>query len=70
MTITVGITLVAVFLMSKPIGAYQLGEAYAQNMGVNIKWFRVLLILDVYKRQDIKRLLSAESPLFVPRQPG
>jgi len=45
MTITVGITLVAVFLMSKPIGAYQLGEAYAQNMGVNIKWFRVLLIL-------------------------
>lgn len=45
MTITVGITLVAVFLMSKPIGAYQLGETYAQNMGVNIKWFRVLLIL-------------------------
>lgn len=45
MTITVGITLAAVFLMSKPIGAYQLGEAYAQNMGVNIKWFRVLLIL-------------------------
>ena len=33
------------FLMSKPIGAYQLGEAYAQSMGVNIKAFRVILIL-------------------------
>ena len=33
------------FLLSKPIGAYQLGEVYAQNMGVNIKRFRVELIL-------------------------
>lgn len=33
------------FLLSKPIGAYQLGEAYAQSMGVNIKVFRVALIL-------------------------
>ena len=33
------------FLMSKPISAYQLGEAYAQNMGVNIKAFRMALIL-------------------------
>lgn len=34
-----------VFLLSKPIGAYQLGESYAQSMGVNIRTFRVLLIL-------------------------
>ncbi len=34
-----------VFLMSKSIGAYQLGESYAQNMGVNIKLFRIMLIL-------------------------
>ena len=33
------------FLMSKPISAYQLGEAYAQNMGVNVKRFRVRLVL-------------------------
>ena len=33
------------FMLSKPIGAYQLGEAYAQSMGVNIKIFRVTLIL-------------------------
>lgn len=33
------------FLLSKPIGAYQMGEAYARSMGVNIKAFRVVLIL-------------------------
>ena len=39
----VGITGGATFLMAKPIGAYQLGEAYAQSMGVNIKAFRTAL---------------------------
>ena len=43
--IVVGIAALLAFLMSKPIGAYQLGEAYAQSMGVNIKAFRVILIL-------------------------
>ena len=43
--IIVGVTTVAVFGLSKPIGAYQLGEAYAQSMGVNIKVFRVALIV-------------------------
>ncbi|MDD6786100.1 MAG: iron ABC transporter permease [Eggerthellales bacterium] len=33
------------FGMAKPISAYQLGESYSQSMGVNIKVFRVLLIL-------------------------
>ena len=33
------------FLLSKPIGAYQLGESYAQNMGVNIKAFRAALVV-------------------------
>lgn len=36
---------VLTFLMSKPIGAYQLGEVYAKNMGVNIPLFRAALIL-------------------------
>ena len=36
--------MLAVFLMSKPIGAYQLGEVYAQSMGVNIRRFRAALI--------------------------
>ena len=38
-------TVIITFCMSKPIGAFQLGENYAQSMGVNIKVFRVLLIL-------------------------
>lgn len=43
--IVVGITSLLTFLMAKPIGAYQLGEAYAQSMGVNIKAFRTALIM-------------------------
>lgn len=43
--IIIAITLVICFFMSKPIGAYQLGEAYARNMGVNIKRLRIVLIL-------------------------
>ncbi len=41
----VGVALVLTFLLSKPIGAYQMGEVYAQSMGVNIKRFRAELIL-------------------------
>ena len=39
------VTLTLTFLLSKPIGAYQMGEAYARNMGVNVGRFRVQLIL-------------------------
>ena len=45
MSIVVGITFIFVFLMSKPLMAYQLGESYAVNLGVNIKRIRVLLVL-------------------------
>lgn len=34
-----------VFFLSKPIGAYLLGESYAVSLGVNIRLLRVLLIL-------------------------
>lgn len=43
--VMIGILFVVSFLLSKPIGAYQLGEAYAKSMGVNVKVFRVVLIL-------------------------
>lgn len=36
---------VMVFFMSKPISAYQMGESYARNMGVNIQAFRALLVV-------------------------
>lgn len=39
------ICLITAFLMSKPMGAYRLGEAYARNIGVNIRLLRVMLIL-------------------------
>ena len=41
----VGAAFICVFLLAKPIGAYQMGEEYAQSMGVNIKRFRRELIL-------------------------
>jgi iron complex transport system permease protein len=39
------ITYLFVTWIAKPLGAYQLGEVYAQNMGVNIPAFRVLLVI-------------------------
>lgn len=45
MALAVGAALVLAFLLSKPIGAYQMGEVYAQSMGVNIRAFRAALIL-------------------------
>ena len=55
--VIVGIAFAATYLLSKPIGAFQMGEAYAQSMGVNIKWFRVALIL-------LSSLLSASVTAF------
>ena len=43
--VVIGIAAVLVFFLSKPIGAYQLGEAYAQSVGINIRAFRIALIL-------------------------
>ena len=45
MAIVVIATSLVTFFMSKPISAYQLGESYAQNMGVNIRAFRFMLVL-------------------------
>ena len=45
MTVVVLVSIVVAFLLSKPIGAYQMGENYARNMGVNITALRVALIL-------------------------
>ena len=41
----VGLGMALVFLLSKPMDAYRLGEAYARSMGVNVRAFRVALIL-------------------------
>ena len=43
-----GVTFVsaaAVFLLSKPIGAYQMGETYARSMGVNVAHLRFFMVI-------------------------
>lgn len=45
MTVVVATAFLLTFLLSKPMGAYQLGEVYAQNLGVPIRLFRMALIL-------------------------
>lgn len=43
--IVVAISFVLVMLLSKQVGAYLLGERYAQSVGVNVRLFRAALIL-------------------------
>ena len=45
MAVVVAVCVVLTVLLSKPMAAYQLGEVYAQNLGVNVKRFRWELIL-------------------------
>lgn len=50
--ILLALVMIPVILLTKPMYAYQFGEEYAENMGVNIRYFRIALIL-------ISSLLSA-----------
>ena len=52
MALVVAAAALCVFLLSKPISAYQLGEVYARNMGLNVRTFRMLLVI-------LSRILSA-----------
>lgn len=45
MALVVAAAALCVFLLSKPISAYQLGEVYARNMGLNVRTFRMLLVI-------------------------
>ena len=45
MAVVVAMGSAATFLLSKPLGAYQLGEAYAESMGVNVRTFRIAVIV-------------------------
>lgn len=45
MTAVVLIAFLACFALAKPIGAYQLGENYARNLGVNLRFLRISLII-------------------------
>lgn len=45
MTVVVAVTFVVVFLLAKPLSAYQLGEVYAENLGVNVRMLRIALVI-------------------------
>lgn len=45
MSVVVFITCICTFLLAKPLSAYQMGEGYAQNMGVNVRLLRIALVV-------------------------
>ncbi len=45
MAVVISITFILVFLLSKPLDAYNLGESFAKGMGVNVKAIRVFTVL-------------------------
>lgn len=57
MTVVVLTTSLGVFLLSKQISAYEMGEAYAKNMGLNVPVFRMMLVL-------LSSILSASVTAF------
>ena len=60
--------LAAAFCLSKPMSAYQMGEAYAQSVGVNVKRFsRTLVLLSPACWPPASRLLPGRSPLWASR---
>ena len=44
-SLVVGLTLLGTFLLSKPIGAFQMGEGYAKSMGLNVRAFGAVLVI-------------------------
>lgn len=45
MTVVVVLAFLGVLFLAKPIGAYRMGETYASSVGMNVKAFRVALVL-------------------------
>lgn len=45
MAVVIFVSFIAVFLMSKPLSAYQLGDVYAKNLGVNLRFLRVFIVI-------------------------
>ena len=45
MAIVITTTFVVIFLLSKQLDAYNLGDSYAGNMGVNVRFLRVMIVI-------------------------
>ncbi len=57
LTVVIVIAVIAAFMLSKPMTAFQMGEQYARSVGVNIRSFRIGLI-------TLSSLLSATVTAF------
>ncbi len=45
MCVVIGVTVILVFMLSKQLEAYQMGETYATNVGVNVRVLRVAMVI-------------------------
>ena len=45
MAVVITTTFVVIFLLSKQLDAYNLGDSYAGNMGVNVRFLRVMIVI-------------------------
>ena len=60
------VTFLITFSLSKPLGAYQLGESYARSMGVNVRTLRVwMVLLSSATPHLVKRLFGSSRPLLM-----
>ena len=62
MSVVVFLTCICIFLLAKPLSAYQMGEGYAQNMGVNVRLLRIALVV-------LSSVLSACIVAFADQSP-
>ena len=76
--ICVTVIFVLVFLMSKPLSAYQLGESYALNLGVNVRLLRIGMVVfssilsacvvafvGIAVPQLVKKMLGTAEPIWM-----
>ena len=45
MSVVILVAVLAAFCMAKPMNAYQMGESYAESLGINLKRFRAALVI-------------------------
>lgn len=45
MAMVIAVTVLLIFWIAKPLGAYQLGDVYAANVGVNLRLLRVCIVI-------------------------
>ena len=72
MAVVVAAAFIVVFLMSKPLSAYRLGEVYAQNLGVNVKLSACVVafagqisFVGIATPHLVKKVLNTAEPIWM-----